>query len=147
MPLSYTQISHHGAGGRCVISCAARSDNFRCVGPFHDLWHVWATGTLQVTSSYDQQGSLLPCLGVLSLLSPVRDATCVCLRSTQAHVTRNRVRMSSTGEELSKYSPDDLRRARAVWKLGVVGLDGGSTVNSLVTQQVLHQVCELLQPS
>ena len=41
---------------------------------------------------------------------------------------RNRFRMSSTGEELSKYSADDPRSARAVSKLGVVGpeLDGNS---------------------
>ena len=41
----------------------------------------------------------------------------------------------ATGEELSKYSVDDPQGARAVWKLGVVGLELGdcSTDNLLTT--------------
>ena len=48
-------------------------------------------------------------------LSPADDAEFVFLHSTQVLVTLATVfRMSSTGEELSKYSADDSRGARAV---------------------------------
>ena len=54
---------------------------------------------------------------------------------TGARNSRNRVRMSSTGEDTSKYSADDPRGARAVWKLGVGGpeLNDASAVHPLTT--------------
>ena len=53
----------------------------------------------------------LPSVDAQSLLSPADDAT---LPHTGARNSRNRFRMSSTGEELSKYSSDDSQGARAV---------------------------------
>ena len=44
------------------------------------------------------------------------------ISSTGHHIC---VLMYSTGEDLSTHSADDPRGARAVWKLGVVGLEHG----------------------
>ena len=63
----------------------------------------------------------LPSAVVQSLLSPAGDATFVFLLHTDAPDSQNRIRMSSTGEKLSKYSADDPRGARAVWELLVIG--------------------------
>ena len=43
--------------------------------------------------------------------------------------------MSPTGQYLSKYSADDPRSVRAVWKLGMAGpeVDNGSASNTLTT--------------
>ena len=51
--------------------------------------------------------------------------------------SRNRVHIPSTGEELSRYSADDPRGARAVWQHGVIGpeLDDETTSKSLTTGQ------------
>ena len=53
---------------------------------------------------------------------------CAFVPHTGARSSGNRFHMSPTGEELSKYSADDPRDARAVSKLGVVGpeLDSNS---------------------
>ena len=67
---------------------------------------------------------------VLSFLSQELGATfSAFVPHTGARNSRNRFRMSSLGEELSKYSADDPRGARALSKLGVVGpeLDGNSS--------------------
>ena len=60
---------------------------------------------------------------------------CVCVHHTRN--SRNRVHIPSTGEEVSRYSADDPRGARAVWQRGVIGpeLDGETTSKSLTTGQ------------
>ena len=54
---------------------------------------------------------------------------------TSARNSRSRFRVSSTGEEMSTYSADDPRGARAILMLVVVGpgLDGNSSANPSTT--------------
>ena len=67
-----------------------------------------------------------------------RRHSCAFVPHTAARNIRNRFRMSSTGEELSKYSADDPRGARAISNLGAVvpelhGNASGSPFNTGAT--------------
>ena len=129
-----------------------RSDSAGASGPFKVFGTV---GSSALSRSRRHRSSNAPssrCRHSIASLSSTRRHICAFVPHTGARNSRNRFRMSSTGEELSKYSNDDPRRARAVSKLGVVGpeLDGnssGSPSTTSATKQVLHQHCELLQPS
>ena len=85
------------------------------------------------------------CRRSIASLPNTRRHICAYVPHTGAGNSRSGVRMSSTDEELSKYSADDPRR-RAVSKLGVVGpeLDGNSSGNpsTLVQHQerIFHNV-------
>ena len=121
----------------------------RCVGSLQCLWYSWVNCTFPGLVVVGPAMLVHPGVGVQSLLSQVHSTTFVLLvLHSGACNSRNRFRMSSTGEELSKYSADDQRGARAVSKLGVVGPEvGGNSSGSHppLVQQVLHQQCELLQ--
>ena len=60
------------------------------------------------------------CRRSITSLSSTRRHMCVVVPHTGTRNSRNRFHMSSTGEEVSKYSADDPRSARAVSKLGVI---------------------------
>ena len=115
---------------RDFVGCTFRF--CRCVGPFMVFGTV---GSIALSTSSTVQQSVffsqVSTFNRFSLSSTGRNI-CVFVPHTGARNSRNRVRTSSSGEELSRYSADDPRGARAVQKLGVIGLelDDGSTSNS-----------------
>ena len=113
MPRPNTQVVHHGAGVRCVIWWAVRSDSVGASGHFKVLGTV---GSIAFSRSRHLSGNASSSKCRRSIASPSsrRRHICVFVPHTGARISRNRFRMSSTGEELSKYSADDSRGARAV---------------------------------
>ena len=132
MPRPNTQVSHHGAGGRSVISWAVRSDSVGSSGHFKVLGTV---GSIAFSRSRRRLSSNVFSRRSIASLSSRRRHICVFVTHTGARNSRNRFRRSSTGEELSKHSADDSRGARAVCKLRVIGpeLDDGSSGNPSTT--------------
>ena len=120
----------------------------RCVGSLQGLWYGWVNCAFQVTSSSVQQRLFfqVPAFNHFSLHFTAPHL-CFFVPHTGVHNSRNRFRMSSTGEEHSKYPAEDPRGARAVSKLSVVGFERDSSSSPPLAQQVLHQHCELLQAS
>ena len=114
---------------RDFVSCAFRF--CRCVGPFMVFGTVGQLHSPRRRLSSKASSSPMCRRSIASLSSTGRNI-CVFVPHTGARNSRNRVRTSSSGEELSRFSAEDPRGARAVQKLGVIGLelDDGSTSNS-----------------
>ena len=127
------------------MSCAFRF--CRCVGSLQGLWYGWVTCASRSRRRLSSNASSSRCQRSITSLLSTRRHICVFVPHTGVRNSRNRFRMSSTGEELSKNTDDDPRGARAVSKLGVVGLERDSSSSPPLAQQVLHQHCEPLQPS
>ena len=130
-----------------------RPDSVGASGPFKVFGTVGVSCTFQVTSSSVQQCLLfVQVLAFNRFLSQVHGATFVLLCPTLVLVTPAiAFACRQLVKNMSKYSDDDPRGARAVSKLGVVrGLSLTATrqvAHPPLVQQVLHQHCELLQSS
>ena len=95
-----------------------RSDAVGASAPFNVFGTV---GSVALFKSRRRRFSKFLRLGVD--VQSTRRHICAFVPHTGARSSGNRFHMSPTGEELSNYSADDPRDARAVSKLGVVGLE------------------------
>ena len=86
--------------------------------------HGGTVGSIVLSSSRRRRSSNASssrCRRSIVSLPCTRCHICAFVFDTGARNSRNHIRMSSTGEQLSKYLADDPRSARAFSKLGVVG--------------------------
>ena len=100
---------------RDFVGCAFRF--CRCVGHFMVFGTVGQLHSPRRRLSSKASSSPMCRRSIASLSSTGRNI-CAVVPHTGARNSRNRVRMSSSGEELSRYSTDDPRGGRAVQKLG-----------------------------
>ena len=138
MPGPKSQVSHHGASGKCVRLC-------RCVRSLHGQLHT--PSHVVVCPA----GLLLPSVDVQSLPSPVRDATPVFLCTTLAFVPPA---IGSACPQMVKNRPSIQLMTHEVRELSGKCVWLGSSMPMLpqgshltLVQQVLRRRCELLQLS
>ena len=122
------------ASPRCwweMCDFVRRTFRYRCVRSLQGLWYGWVA--LHLTSLPAQQCLFFTVPTSNHFPPKNRRRMSVFVLHTGARNSRNRFRVSSTGEELSKYTADDRRSARAVRKLGVVGPEVDGSCSSSPT--------------